>query len=440
LAKRRTTPPNAGRHFDRSTLSHKNIYLFAWYLIIAFSGAMVRPRILVVSEGVMSRAHGTGAVFLRNFSRYPKELLSSAYVGEYTQGGEIPRAIDLNSARWPRGINDFLRSLPARIRNRLVPAWPVALPINDERIKTALKEFIGQTDLLYVICFSSEGMTVAESVAKAIPNVPLILHFYDFSPSKSASFKPLLKKLSRRACTIWCISATMDTFIKGATGRQCDIIDPPLYGDLPSVWKLHYEAYSHSFRVAVIGNIWNPDLIFDLKAIWREVLKIIPEIHPILWYCNLEAVNRLRNAGYDYRPEIIPAGFLRDQELAEAIARVDIAIIPFCRGEQPSNDYERYSLPSRITEIAGAGLPILALTGQNTPLAAYVENKKIGCIAPASMTALAASKLVSLILDVKLRETFGRNSRRLAEKDLQLNGFQIEFYKRLSNIAFKNAG
>ena len=110
-------------------------------------------------------------------------------------------------------------------------------------------------------------------------------------------------------------------------------------------------------------------------------------------------------------------------------------IIPFSQADKPCTDYERYSLPSRITELAAIGLPIFCLTGSDTPLYDYVTSHDIGQCVNAAETEAVASALVALIRDQALRTRFGHAARALAEREFPIENQQAIIYSKFAELA-----
>jgi len=410
---------------------------------IAMSGGSTQvyfPRILVFSEECVSASHGTGAIFLRNFSRYPADRLCNAFIGTPHDPGLV-HTIDLNSARWRTGWRERFAAIPTQFRNLTVRhgGRPHTLPVSRSAIARALRALPFAPALLYAICYGAEGLATLLAVAAALPGrTPLLVHFHDFWPSTSASFAPLLRRLGPRIAAAWAVSRPIARFIQEATGQTC-LIDPGFHLELPEVYKTLHRAAGPDFRVVVLGNIWSPDLLLDLKAVWRWCQARRPALGPVQWYCHPHGVKQLRAAGHTPEPELREMGFLRGGELSAMLAETDLALIPFSRDLQPATDYERYSMPSRVTELAAAGVPIFGLTGPSTPLADYLGEKDIGRHAPAAHIETAGRALLALIDDRTLRETLGRRARALAETEFPLNAFQQTLYTRLASLARPDA-
>ncbi len=391
------------------------------------------PRILVFSEGVISTTHGTGAIFLRNFARYPADRLANAFIGSGEQSG-IARSIDLNAVRWPQTVRQQLAALPIRLANRIGAGGHRPLPVDRRAVGRALGAGAFPPELIYAICWSAEGLAMLDAVVANYPGVPLLVHFHDFWPSASASFEPLLQRLAPRITAVWAVSPSIVRFVEQCTGLHCSF-EPQFHIELPAVQKQEHRLFDATFRAIVFGNFWSNELLSDVKAVWQFCRERLPSLGPIAWYCHPDSVAKIRAAGTAPEPEVQPMGFVRGDAIWSMLAEADLALVPFSRGAEPASDYERYSMPSRLTELAAAGLPVFGLTGQSTPLAEYLTEKDIGPFAPASDTAAAGQALHDLILDPVRRADLGRRARTLAEKEYPLDRFQDELYARLAALA-----
>jgi glycosyltransferase involved in cell wall biosynthesis len=390
----------------------------------------------VFSEGCISASHGTGAIFLRNFSRYPADRLCNAFIGSAQDPG-LAATIDLNAARWPATGSERLAALPVRLWNLAARrGWRQrAVPASRHAIARALRAAPFEPELLYAICYGAEGLATLHAIAAALPDcTPVLVHFHDFWPRTNASFAPLLRRLGPRIAAVWTVSRPIARFVGETTGLAC-LVDPGFHLELPETYKTSHRDPGRDFQVVVLGNIWSRDLLLDLKALWRWCRARRPELGPIEWYCHPQGVLEFRAAGQTPEPELSEMGFLRGRDLSAMLAGADLALIPFSRETQPATDYERYSMPSRVTELAAAGVPMFGLTSPLTPLAGYLTEKDIGRHAPSAHTEMAGRALLALIDDRTLRETLGSQARALAEAEFPLQAFQSSLYSRLAALA-----
>ncbi len=381
----------------------------------------------------MSNRHGTGAIFLRNFSAYPQDRLCNAFIGS-AEDCSVRQAVDLNAARWPSRIREQLAVLPGRAWNRTHRNRWRPLPVSRDSIARALAAIPFPPDLIYAICWGAEGLATLGAVVAAFPGVPLLLHIHDFWPSSTDRFPSLLRALAPRLSATWAVSSAIARFVEKATARPCSV-EPQFHIELPAIYKKEHRPAGPDFRTALVGNVWQNALFADVKNAWRSCQRRLPGLGPVEWYCPPEVVTRVRAAGITPEPEIVPRGFLRSDALWQMLVSVDLALLPFSRGNEPATDYERYSLPSRITELAAAGVPMFGLTGPATPLAEYMSDKQLGPFEPAADEEKIAAALCALIVDRSRREELGRRARSLAETEFPLRPFQQSLYLRLAALA-----
>lgn len=397
------------------------------------------PRILIFSEGRIAASHGTGAIVLRNFSRYPAEHLCNAYLGDAGTTGLHP-SINLSAARWPASLQERCSALHLRVWNRAMtrcgrPDCRRTLPASRRAVRQALSSLPFQPDLLYGICYGAEGLATLHAVLDSLPpRIPVLLHFFDFWPHATPSFRPLLRALGPRLRAVWAVSQPIAEYVRATTGHAA-WVDPAFHVELPALFRTEHRTATAAFRPVLIGNVWNYRLLEDLKSLWRWCQQRQPQLGPIHWHCHPDSVARLRQTNFAPEPELQLAGFLTGNSLWEMLAASDLAIVPFSRGERTGSDYERYSLPSRVTESAAAGLPLFALTGPDTPLAHYLRDKGMGIFSPAAHAATAGRLLLELIHDRARRQELGRRARAVAEQEFALEAFQDDLYARLAAVA-----
>jgi hypothetical protein len=396
-----------------------------------------RPRLLVFSEGAISQLHGTGTIFSRNFSAYPPDRLANWFIG-LAEEPFITRHLNLNPQRWP-----VRRWWPpvvplAKLWNRSVArvaGRPWSVPVNRSGLHATAAANGGGFDIIYAIVYSRAGIDALQAVHAGLGHrLPLVLQIQDFYPHSDLGFWRALRRLAPRITEVWVVSDNIARSIQAHLGLPVRI-DPLFHLDLPAASKQEHRLFTSDFRAVVLGNFWQPALLEDLKAAWRLCREQLPGLPPVRWHCHPAGIVRLRAAGLEPGPEIEPAAFLSGEALFTMLREADLALIPFSRAARPATDYERYSMPSRLTEICAAGLPVFGLTGEDTPLADYIATHGIGCCAPAAATAAVAAGLTSLIRDHAARASFGRTARALAEREFPLAPFQEWLYGRLQQLA-----
>ena len=400
--------------------------------------ASALPRILVFSEGALSRSHGTGTIFQRNFSAYPPEKLTNWFIG-LSEDPLLPSSLNLNPHRWPRGNFSPPTTLLAKLWNRLGarPAgrsWCV--PVNHAALTAAARAQPGNFDLVYAIVLTREGLDALRAVLDGLGRrVPVVLQIQDFFPRAHFGFWSAMQKLAPLVTEAWVVAPSIARDLAPHLPGKTIRVDPLFNIELPWAPKSDYRSFGPDFRTVVLGNFWNPALLADLKSIWLRCRRDLPGLPPISWHCHPAGLARVAGAGFSPGPEIVPGPFLSGGALTGLLRDTDLAIIPFSRESVPRTDYERYSLPSRITELAAMGVPVFCLTGADTPLSDYVTQRGIGRSAPAAATEAAALLLVALIRDATLRATLGHAARAVAEREFPIGAYQQSLYTRFATLA-----
>ncbi len=401
------------------------------------------PRVLVFSEGVISRSHGTGTIFERNFAAYPPARLANWFIGQ-AEDPLLPAAVNLNAHRWPRSNFAPPTTLAAKLWNRL--GAPVfgrrwSIPVNRSALAAAARRQAAAFDLVYAIVLTKEGLDALAAVLDGLGRpVPVILQIQDFFPRAHFGFWRALRRLGPRVTEVWAVAPSIAQALVPHLPGKTVRVDPLFNLVLPEPAKTQHRDFSPDFRTVVLGNFWNPALLSDLQAAWRICQQRLPGLPAIRWHCHPAGVERVRVSGVTPGPEVEPAPFLGGDALFATLRNADLAIIPFSRDDTPQSDYERYSLPSRITELAAMGLPVFCLTGRGTPLFDYVTGHGIGACAPSADTARAAEALLQLITGRAAREQLGFAARRHAEKYFPLQPFQETIVRRFQALAAAGIG
>ncbi|HEX2852751.1 MAG TPA: hypothetical protein VHO24_05890 [Opitutaceae bacterium] len=395
------------------------------------------PRVLVFSEGAISRSHGTGTIFERNFAAYPPEKLANWFFG-LSEDPLLPRSLNLNAQRWPRGNFSPPATLFAKIWNRLFAKaagrqWCV--PVNHASIRDTVRAQNERFDLVYAIVLTREGFDVLAAVLDGLgPRIPVILQIQDFFPRAHFGFWNAVRRVAPRISEAWVVAPSIARAIAPHLPGKPVRVDPLFNLELPRPAKTEHREFGPDFRAVVLGNFWNPTLLADLKAAWRLCQQRLPGLPAVRWHCHPAGLERVRAAGFTPGPEVEPGPFLSGDALFAMLREADLAVIPFSREDEPTTDYERYSLPSRITELAAMGLPIFCLTGQLTPLCDYVTKHGIGRCAPAGDPLRAANALSELIADAPARSRLGSVARAHAESHFPLQPFRNELLARFNAV------
>jgi glycosyltransferase involved in cell wall biosynthesis len=396
------------------------------------------PRVLVFSEGVISRTHGTGTIFERNFAAYPPEKIANWFIG-LSEDPLLPSAVNFNAQRWPRGKFSSPATPAAKIWNHSLAGlfrrrWCV--PVNRAAISQAVRARAEKFDLVYAIILTREGFDAFDAVLAGLGvNMPVILQIQDFFPRAHFGFWRSIRRLASRISEVWVVAPSSARALAPHLPGKTIRVDPLFNLNLPQPPKTQHREFGPDFRAVVLGNFWNPALLADLKAAWKLCQQRLPGLPAVRWHCHPMGVERVRAAGYVAAPEVEPAPFLSGDALFAMLRDADLALIPFSREATPRTDYERYSLPSRITELAAMGLPIFCLSGHDTPLSDYLAEPNIGRAAPAGNHPEVAAQLATLIRNAGERAALGQRARAHAEKYFPIADEQERIYRRFVEVA-----
>ncbi len=154
----------------------------------------------------VSRSHGTGAIFARNFSAYPRERLANWFISGSTDP-LFPDALNLSPQRWPRSLFSPPATLLAKTWNHcgLRPFWTV--PVNVSALRDAAQAQAFVPDLVYAIIMSREGIDSLRGVLDGLPaQVRVVLQIQDFFPTGTLGFMRALRRLAPRVAEVWGVS------------------------------------------------------------------------------------------------------------------------------------------------------------------------------------------------------------------------------------------
>jgi hypothetical protein len=154
-------------------------------------------------------------------------------------------------------------------------------------------------------------------------------------------------------------------------------------------------------------------------------------LHPIQWICHDRGVKRISETGIEIGPEIEWIGEVEPQALHDQLSSADMAIVPFSLGA--TAPYSKFSVPSKLGELAAAGLPIVVVAHSSSATAQHVLSYKIGCV----LTELIPDwpeTLVSIVSDVNARTKLSVNARKYAEDYLDDNRYRSKIINDIHRI------
>lgn len=401
------------------------------------------PHVLIVSDSPISLAHGTGTLVWRHFSGYPLEKLFNAYCTEAGQpawamasrfcGTYAPfRPLDVVPGVTLRIYNSAVFRLGFK---RLVYQRPIVFrPNGDEVLSMGF-----QPEVIYSVVYSNTGLALVDHLCACLtPTIPVVQYFLDYQMALGFGRERYLRRVLARADEVWALTDEIAEAllpVAASIGKKVQV-QPGFHIELPTRWKQHHRPVSSGdFNCVIIGNFWQATMAQVVKRVWRRVQKARPGLRPIQWFCHPQSVRHTCDTLGDVEPEIQPVGFFTGEELLDRLINADLAIVPFNLRRRPENDYARYSLPSRLTELLSVGLPVFCIAGEQTPLARYITEHRLGMICDAEDEERLANRLVAFIRNQEERVAAGVRTRQFAEKEFALGPFQQALYTKLAKLA-----
>ncbi len=384
------------------------------------------PNILILTTGCLSLAHGTGARLLNQFATYPPAHLWNVFAG-FQGEPALPQHL------WVRRYDRDWRSELRRWRRKLLQ---IHLPhrAKDMRdIRSYLNRQKWYPDLIYATCLCRDDLEIlAEILRQYHYKLPVIQHFLDWHPD-DARMIPLLQQLNPHLSQVWALTDVMQADISQILDRPVPVVSV-FHCDLPTIYKQNHPPYNAHFRAVIMGNCGYTEILDDLAQAWRILAQEFADLQPIHWYAHPRSWQCLQERHYELPPEIQYQGFIPQAELMVKLSGYDLALIPFNRCDQPESWYARYSNPSRLTELASVGLPILLLAGAGTAAAQYMVNNDLGVVVNPSDHPKFINTLKLLIESQELRQTLGQKSRRFAEAHFNVLEHRQFLYKTFAQL------
>jgi len=358
--------------------------------------------ILILSNETLNESHGTGVLLKRYFGAFPSRHLFSLYM---QKSGNEP---------W----------LKQSFRVTLLGS----------KGKQSIEEFLKQSNFVPDIIFSTavweSDLELLNLTLKVVgPKVPVIQFFMDLMPFQEQSFFDQLRELSPSVHSIWALTQPMQRILSSELGRSVEHITG-LHLKLPKdLLFRETRDNGEKFRTVMIGNFYNPDMVPFMREFWKQCRALLPGLGPIEWYVDASKAQGLfEEEVLDPGLEFIWRGFFAGALLRERLIGADLALLPFNCGERASSNYQRYSLPSRISEYASAGLPVFAFATKDTPLSKFVMETGCGKVTTGVSIEKSVEAFVEYVEDTKARENAGKRGLKLAFENFDLDRFRSWFH------------
>jgi len=397
------------------------------------------PRVLVVTKQSVCPAHGIGAVLLRHFGQYDPSRLANVFI---SNDGAPPWAFSLqarrrSSQRWSKR---WAERLALRMTNQCarvvgLNAGMTGMARYFRPVRPELNAMKFHPDVIYSNCFCDDDLSLTWEISKEYNHaIPLIQHFHDYMPDEGGDCEKILRKLLPRCDSVWVLSEGIGNELKTRFGCSAKIVNTFKVEVAPELPRVH-RPVDKSFRAVMVGNVHYTPVLEDVRRLWRGVQARVPGLGPIEWVGSSRQVERCRESETEFEPEVEFVGFKPD--LQGYLAEADLAIIPFNCAASPENPYARFSIPSRLTEMAAAGMPIFCIAGPGTEARRFVETRRMGVCANRSEGEQFHDKFLRVLSSSNLRAQLGRQARKVAEAEFDLNDYQNKLYRRLCNLAHR---
>lgn len=370
------------------------------------------PTILLLTDDCISPGHGTGAALLRHFAGYPQERLVHAYLQV-------------------KGEAFLVRSRQVREVGRAPGAD--GLPSAEEHI-AALRAEGTRVDLIYACVFGEPGLALLEAYARCCgAGVPVVQHFQDLLYAKRADFEAAVLRVAPVVDEFWALEEAIRADIAGITGREVAVMNVFRCDVLPQHKTIHREL-GPDFDAVIMGNSHMPWALDKLARAWGRVREAVPDLGPVRWLAHPSSVMYVRKAGVTFEPHVDYCGFLVGRHLHERLCAADAALVPFNIEDMPEYHYARYSIPSRLTELLHAGLPVFAAAGRGTATCDYITRNRVGVCATLADGDEFVRRLQAFLRKRSLREELGRRARAFAERHCDVNAYRATLFGRLGAL------
>ena len=393
------------------------------------------PNVILLTDHLISFAHGTGASLLRHFAEYPKNKLLNLYL--FDRGtARLARNIRCEPRRSIKYLFRLTYSLRNPIQARTVRDRLDRFAFSSAHLRKQIELLDFVPDVIYSVGCTNPAFELLFSLVHAYKGkVPVIHHFLDYLRYGSHVPDTVMQRLSPHLTEIWSLTENLSQEMKPLLERDIQIVRV-LKCDIRPSYKTEHHEFNSDFKVVMTGNCWLPNLLSDISTAWRWVGEQLGGIGPIDWLCHPDSIAHVKKRGVQIGSEIQPRGhYLPEEQFYQELQQADMTIIAFNRELIPEGDYARFSLPSRITELANVGLPMFVAAGPQTETERYVKRTGIGVCALASNVDLFRKSLLDFIKNRELRAKCGMNARQLAVDEFDIQQYRTFLYGKLSSIA-----
>ncbi|MGH9370030.1 MAG: hypothetical protein ACRD15_00695 [Vicinamibacterales bacterium] len=364
------------------------------------------PRVLILSHETLNESHGTGVLLKRYFEAFAPDHLFSV-------------------AHRPSGLPWLAHSL------HLTDTGARAVGA----LRDALEAAQFRPDLVFATALHETDLTLLQNILTIVPpGTPVVQHFMDFVPHHEAGFLERFARVVPQLTEVWALTEALQSMLTARLGREVHLVTGLLQYVTRAVRTEHRE-FDAGFRTAMVGNFYNPRVVGFIRDVWRRCRATLPALGPVEWYVSPGRLQGLLDGGFDPGLDFVWRGFFGGPRLLRRLAQADLGLLALNHEGAAAGNYLRYSLPSRLTEFACAGVPLFAVASPDTPLAAFIARHGVGRTATGPDIDRVANGLVQFIQSREARARAGAAGRSLAEREFRIERFRDWFNGRMLTLA-----
>lgn len=365
------------------------------------------PRVLILTYETLNQSHGTGVLVQRYFHDFPADRLFSI-------------------CHQVTGVPWLQQSLTLSAESSVVEAT--------RNVRQSLLQHEFLPDLVYATAFDEIDLDVLSAVLDVLPRgIPVIQHFMDYMPHNAATFERLFVALSDRITQTWALTDGMARDLQERYGFPVQHVTA-LHQEPPTSFKQTYASPGPHFRSVILGNLWQPWMLPMIDRVWTACMEQRPGLRPIEWFVHPLRAQAILDAGYALGDAVHWKGFVTGHALQAQLADAELAILPFNGDASAKDGYSRFSLPSRLTELCGGGLPIVVIASSDTEPARFIRDRQCALLVSGPDESEIIDQLLRIIDDSALRRRLGSAARAVAETEFSLGPFQERLLGKLIRL------
>ena len=252
-------------------------------------------------------------------------------------------------------------------------------------------------------------------------DVSVLLGTQRYNP-KNWRYLALRQTIMDRADRMLCVSRELAAFVREMSGRP-EAIEVWSHGvDLDRFRPVEHANEVPS--VVMVGRFTEKKGHGYALRAFADALSTGAEAHlTLIGDGEREARCRALARTLGIEKHVTFAGVLPPAEVAERLARADVALVP----SVVARDHDREGSPTVAKEAAACGVPVVATWHAGLP--AIVDDEETGLLVPERNVAALSAALGRLLADDALRRRLGRAARRKMEREYDLHA-QVQALER----------